>query len=42
MDATQPFDAELKLHRRTGTQVAAHGMKPRFPMALRYRDGGRG
>ena len=33
MDATQPFDAELKLHRRTGTQTA-HGMKPRFPMAL--------
>ena len=33
MDATQPFDAELKLHRRTGTR-AAHGMKPRFPMAL--------
>ena len=33
MDATQPFDAELKLHRRVGTQ-AAHGMKPRFPMAL--------
>ena len=32
MDATQPFDAELKLHRRR-TQ-AAHGMTPRFPMPL--------
>ena len=33
MDATQPFDAELKLHRRAGTQ-AARGREPRFPMAL--------
>ena len=33
LDATQPFDAELKLHRRTGPQ-AAHGMKPRFPLPL--------
>ena len=32
-DARQPFDAELKLHRRTGPP-AARGKKPSFPMAL--------